>query len=90
MDGTFGMSKETGDFINLALTKGMKESDEGYGETLGKKIVAMKARNRNLSILAKCYDLEFQQLCMQRLVQISFISRHDGRRGDRRVELSRF
>ena len=57
MDGTFGMSKETGDFINLALTKGMKESDEGYGETLGKKIVAMKARNRNLSILAKCYEL---------------------------------
>ena len=57
MDGTFGMSKETGDFINLALTKGMKESDEGYGETLGKKIVAMKARNRNLSILARCYEL---------------------------------
>ena len=57
MDGTFGMSKETGDFINLALTKGMKESDEGYGETLGKKIVTMKARNRSLSILAKCYEL---------------------------------
>ena len=57
MDGTFGMSKETGDFINLALTKGMKESDEGYGETLGKKIIAMKARNRSLSILAKCYEL---------------------------------
>jgi hypothetical protein len=57
MDGTFGMSKETGDFINLALTRGMKESDEGYGESLGKKIIAMKARNRNLSILAKCYEL---------------------------------
>ena len=57
MDGTFGMSKETGDFINLALTKGMKESNGGYGETLGKKIIAMKARNRNLSILAKCYEL---------------------------------
>ncbi len=57
MDGTFGMSKETGDFINLALTKGMKESNGGYGETLGKKIIAVKARNRNLSILAKCYEL---------------------------------
>ena len=57
MDGTFGMSKETGDFINLALTKGMKESDEGYGETLGKKIIAMKARNQSLSILATCYEL---------------------------------
>ncbi|MGD1043881.1 MAG: hypothetical protein ABR936_00985 [Bacteroidota bacterium] len=57
MDGTFGMSKEIGDFINLALTKGMKESDEGYGETLGKKIIAMKAQNRSLSILATCYEL---------------------------------
>jgi hypothetical protein len=57
MDGTFGMSKETGDFINLALTKGMIDSDEGYGETLGKKIIAMKARNQRLSILAECYKL---------------------------------
>jgi hypothetical protein len=57
MDGTFGMSKETGDFINLALTMGMKESEEGYGETLGKKIIAMKARNQSLSILANCYEL---------------------------------
>ena len=57
MDGTFGMSKETGDFINRALTKGMKESDEGYGETLGKKLLAMKARNRTFSILAVCYEL---------------------------------
>ena len=57
MDGTFGMSKETGDFINLALTKGMTESDAGYGEILGKKIITMKAKNRSLSILAGCYDL---------------------------------
>jgi hypothetical protein len=57
LDGTFGMSKETGDFINLALTKGMKESDDGYGETLGKKIIAMKAHNRSLSVLARCCEL---------------------------------
>jgi hypothetical protein len=56
MDGTFGMSRETGDFINLALTRGLKESDAGYGETLGKKIVAMKAPNKNSSILAACYE----------------------------------
>ena len=58
MDGTFGMSKETGDFINHALSRGMKESDEGYAETLGKKIIAAKPRNRNLSILAMCYELD--------------------------------
>jgi hypothetical protein len=57
LDGTFGMSRETGDFINLALTDGMNESDAGYGETLGKKIVAAKARQRHLSILATCYEL---------------------------------
>ena len=57
MDGTFGMSKETGDFINLALTKGMLESDAGYGEILGKKIIAKKAKYKSVSILARCYEL---------------------------------
>lgn len=56
MDGTFGMSKETGDFINLALVKGFAESTDGYGETLAKKIIALKAPNRALSILAECYE----------------------------------
>jgi hypothetical protein len=40
MDGTFGMSKET---------------TAGYGETLAKKIIAMKGRNQSVSILANCY-----------------------------------
>ena len=57
MDGTFGMSKETGDFINRALTQGMKESDAGYAETLGKKLLSVKAHNRRVSILATCYEL---------------------------------
>ena len=57
MDGTFGMSKETGDFINLTLTKGMLESDAGYGEILGKKIIARKAKYKSVSILARCYEL---------------------------------
>ncbi|MBI5463732.1 MAG: hypothetical protein HY966_02110 [Ignavibacteriales bacterium] len=56
MDGTFGMSKETGDFINKALVKGMTESDAGYGETLAKKLIALKAKNRRLSILVNCYE----------------------------------
>jgi hypothetical protein len=57
MDGTFGMSKETGDFINKALTKGMKETTDGYGETLAKNIIAQNGRNQDLSILATCYSL---------------------------------
>jgi hypothetical protein len=57
MDGTFGMSKETGDFINLALVKGMKETTAGYGETLAKNILAKKGHNQSVSILANCYSL---------------------------------
>jgi hypothetical protein len=57
MDGTFGMSKETGEFINKALVKGFMESTEGYGETLAKKIIALKAPNKSVSILARCLEL---------------------------------
>ncbi|MBI2620271.1 MAG: hypothetical protein HYW57_09330 [Ignavibacteriales bacterium] len=53
-DGTFGMSRETGEFINKGLTKGFLESDEGYGEALGKKLIALHAPNRKLSILVTC------------------------------------
>ncbi|MBI3579830.1 MAG: hypothetical protein HY089_10525 [Ignavibacteriales bacterium] len=56
LDGKFGMSKETGDFINKALVKGFTETSEGYGEALAKKLIALKAPNRKLSILASCYE----------------------------------
>ncbi len=39
------------------MTKAMKETTAGYGETLAKNILAKKGRNRNVSILANCYDL---------------------------------
>lgn len=57
MDGRFGMSRETGEFINKCLTKSLLESSEGYGEALARKIIAMNARNKNLSLLASCYRL---------------------------------
>lgn len=53
-DGTFGMSKETGEFINGALVEGM-DGDCGYGEILG---AALKnAPRKHLSILAACFEL---------------------------------
>ena len=55
LDGKFGMSKETGDFINRALVKSFADTNDGYGEALAKKIVALKARNRSVSVLAACY-----------------------------------
>jgi len=56
MDGTFGMSRETGEFINKGLTVGMRESSQGYGEALGRKLLDKKARLRSLSVLAACYQ----------------------------------
>lgn len=56
MDGTFGMSRETGEFINKALVKGLTDSADGYGETLAKKTIALKAPNRAVSVLAECYE----------------------------------
>jgi hypothetical protein len=54
-DGRFGMSKETGEFINGALSRSMARDDAGYGEALGK--VLQNAPNKKLSILASCYKL---------------------------------
>lgn len=56
MDGTFGMSRETGEFINRALVKGFAETNDGYGETLAQKIIALNAPNKSVSILAACYE----------------------------------
>ena len=57
MDGTFGMSRETGEFINSALSNGVHEDSIGYGEALGKKIIDQSGRNRSASVLANCYEL---------------------------------
>jgi deoxyhypusine synthase len=52
-DGSFGMWRETGEFINGALSR-MYESQEGagFGETIGGAILEAKAPNSNVSILA--------------------------------------
>ncbi len=55
LDGTFGMSKETGDFVNETLLEAYDEGNMGYGEAIGRRLVEVKARYRKLSILAACY-----------------------------------
>lgn len=55
LDGTFGMSRETGEFINTALSGAYLGFSGGYGETLARKIIASKAKNVRTSILAACY-----------------------------------
>lgn len=56
MDGRFGMSRETGEFINLELSRACNETSDGYGEALAKKIIVSKARHQSVSILANCYE----------------------------------
>ncbi|MCX6144156.1 MAG: hypothetical protein NTZ35_13155 [Ignavibacteriales bacterium] len=58
MDGRFGMSRETGEFINLELARACRETTDGYGEALAKKIIASKAPHRSVSILAACYECD--------------------------------
>ncbi|MFQ5797564.1 MAG: hypothetical protein ACE5H0_02600 [Bacteroidota bacterium] len=57
LNGTFGMSKETGDFINETLLKAYYEGNMGFGEAMGARMNAVRARYRKLSILATCHRL---------------------------------
>lgn len=56
-DGSFGMAKETGDFINNTLTK-YEYSEFGYAEALAIEMKLQKAKNKNLSIIYNAYELD--------------------------------
>ncbi len=55
LDGSFGMSGETGEFINGTLAEAVRVKEFGYGEAIGKAL--NRAPNRKLSILATCAAL---------------------------------
>jgi hypothetical protein len=57
LDGTFGMWKETGEFINGVLTDTYRSAPCGYGEALGRAIMASNAPNVGSSILAAAVEL---------------------------------
>jgi len=56
-DGTFGMARETGEFINGVLRDAWQDTDLGYGEALGMALEQRKARFRSHSVLATCSRL---------------------------------
>ncbi|MDL1891539.1 hypothetical protein FBQ87_01415 [Sphingobacteriales bacterium CHB3] len=58
MDGRFGMAKETGELMNNTLSDAFKNSDMGYGEALGRKLLDLAAPNKDVSLLATCYSLD--------------------------------
>jgi hypothetical protein len=57
MDGRFGMARETGELMNQTLTDAHRNTDMGYGEALGKKLLDLKAPHADMSLLATCYSL---------------------------------
>lgn len=57
LDGRFGMARETGELINHALTDAFRDSDMGYGEALGRRLLDLNAPNANVSFLATCHSL---------------------------------
>ncbi len=57
LDGSFGMARETGELMNQTLADAFRDSDMGYGEALGRKLLDLDAPNANVSLLASCYSL---------------------------------
>jgi hypothetical protein len=54
-DGRFGMARETGEFINATLASAAGGGDDGYAEALAKELIARKAPNLAVSLLASCF-----------------------------------
>ena len=54
-DGRFGMARETGEFINTTLALAAGAGDDGYAEALAKELIARKAPNLAVSLLASCF-----------------------------------
>ena len=56
-DGSFGMARETGEFLHAAIRVGVHERQMGIGHAVGEKILAEQLPYRHLSILATCARL---------------------------------
>jgi hypothetical protein len=56
-DGKFGMARETGELINGTLADAFRNSDVGFGEAIGRKLLSLDPPNLRHSILAACYSL---------------------------------
>lgn len=54
-NGSFGMARETAEFINKALSKN-KENDKGYAELLAQELFQQSAPNLISSLLATAYQ----------------------------------
>jgi len=56
-DGSFGMARETGEFLHEAIRVGVREKNLGIGQAVGGKILTDRLSYAHLSILATCARL---------------------------------
>jgi hypothetical protein len=57
-DGSFGMARETGEFLNSAIRAGVAQIGVGLGRAVGEQIRAAGLPHAYLSVLATCARLE--------------------------------
>lgn len=56
-EGTFGMARETAEFINSAATRA-HDDGLGFGESIGLELIEANAPHADLSLLATAYSLD--------------------------------
>jgi hypothetical protein len=86
-DGTFGMSRETGEFINGALLSYFDKGDVGYGEALGLALLERKAENAASSVLARCVELRIP-VSVHAAIGTDIVHQQPTMRGDVTGEMS--
>ena len=74
-DGSFGMARETGEFLNMAVRTIMKEQEMGIGQAVGEKILTERLPYAHLSILAACVRLSLSA-CVHVTVGADIIHMH--------------
>jgi hypothetical protein len=73
-DGSFGMGRETADFINNAVKEGVS-SGLGLGYSVAKKISASKLAHKNLSVLYNAYKYKVP-VCVHVAIGTDIIHQH--------------
>lgn len=74
-DGSFGMARETGEFLNTTVRTGVKAKALGIGQAVGEKMLAERLPYVQLSILAACARLSIPA-CVHVTVGADIIHMH--------------
>ena len=86
-DGTFGMSRETGEFINGTLANSMSADEVGYGEALGLELASVNASNAAISVIAQAVALKVP-VTVHAAIGTDIIHQQPTMRGDVTGEMS--